>query len=270
MSKWRLSRRDFVIGGIAGGGAIAIGGIGTIEANALRVEEVEVPFAGQDGRGLRFAFLTDWHLDDHQAVERGRKSIELASKAKPHAILLGGDYCSTSVTHWRDRVVDNALQQLFDVGVPVFGVLGNHDYGSRIAPLLPAMFQKYGLRMLINENVKFQGIKIAGTDDLLFGSPDLGSSFGKGDPNMLALMHEPDFVPPVLGSVGAVLSGHTHGGQVCYAPGKPVHLPRGGRRFVSGLYRIFDRSLYVSRGVGMTGLDLRMFAPPEVTILTLT
>jgi predicted MPP superfamily phosphohydrolase len=68
------------------------------------------------------------------------------------------------------------------------------------------------------------------------------------------------------------LAGHTHGGQVRLPPFHPVAMdktiPAG---WLAGKVRIYQkrRWLYVTRGIGTSGLPVRLFCPPEVTDLTL-
>jgi predicted MPP superfamily phosphohydrolase len=67
-----------------------------------------------------------------------------------------------------------------------------------------------------------------------------------------------------------MVSGHTHGGQVCVPGWGPLILPVYHRERVSGMYHVggAEKGLYVTRGVGHL-MKLRLFCPPEVTCLTL-
>ena len=87
--------------------------------------------------------------------------------------------------------------------------------------------------------------------------------------SLLALFHEPDFVSEVPKHVSLQVSGHSHGGQICLPGGYAVHTPFGAKKYKSGYYPDARVPLYVTRGVGTTGPDYRLFCRPEVTILTL-
>jgi uncharacterized protein len=39
--------------------------------------------------------------------------------------------------------------------------------------------------------------------------------------------------------------------------------------YVSGLYEVNQTKLYVTRGIGMMILPARLFAPPEIVVVTL-
>ena len=62
-----------------------------------------------------------------------------------------------------------------------------------------------------------------------------------------------------------VLSGHTHGGQYF-----PYHvLVALFQPYVAGLYKHDNTWIYVSRGTGTWGPQLRVGAPSEITVITL-
>lgn len=49
-----------------------------------------------------------------------------------------------------------------------------------------------------------------------------------------------------------------------------MHTPRGAWKYIAGFYgKGYNLNSYVSRGVGTTGPNWRLFCRPEVTILTL-
>jgi uncharacterized protein len=87
---------------------------------------------------------------------------------------------------------------------------------------------------------------------------------------VLLLSHDPDAFPYVPAGVSLTLSGHTHGGQVgiprLRTPFVPSHF---GERYIYGHVVEGGRHLYVSSGVGTSGLPVRFLRPPEVVILTL-
>lgn len=63
-----------------------------------------------------------------------------------------------------------------------------------------------------------------------------------------------------------MVSGHTHGGQV-FPFMIFVYLALG---YVSGLYDLEDEAkLYVSRGAGQWGPQMRFLAPSEITVVNL-
>ena len=69
--------------------------------------------------------------------------------------------------------------------------------------------------------------------------------------------------------VSLTLAGHLHGGQVDLPLLRRVMPSRHGTRFKQGHVVEGGRHLFVSQGVGETGLPIRVRAPAEVPILRL-
>ena len=94
-----------------------------------------------------------------------------------------------------------------------------------------------------------------------------------GVPRIL-LYHTPDLMPlATKQGVDLYLSGHTHGGQI-RAPfyGAILTSSQFGKRYEMGRYVEGKTDLYVSRGVGLEGMGaprIRLFAPPEITLITI-
>src|SRR5262249_30994997 len=105
------------------------------------------------------------------------------------------------------------------------------------------------------------------------GKQDLRAALGDATPDdcCLLLSHNPDYVETLRDRrVGLVLSGHMHGGQIV-VPGLGYHrLPsKYGTQYLQGLIRPPYPQVYVSRGLGTTGLPFRFRCRPEINLLTL-
>ncbi|HKT04645.1 MAG TPA: metallophosphoesterase, partial [Rugosimonospora sp.] len=98
---------------------------------------------------------------------------------------------------------------------------------------------------------------------------DHAAALAGADPDLpvLLLAHQPQQVAAAVEhGIDLQISGHTHGGQIW-----PFHyLVRIDQPSVQGLRRFGPRTqLYTSRGTGFWGPPLRIFAPSEITLLTL-
>ena len=87
-----------------------------------------------------------------------------------------------------------------------------------------------------------------------------------GAPNDLAkvlLAHQPRSIfEAAKAGYDYVISGHTHGGQYF-----PYHfLAAMAQPYISGLHSHGDTKIYVSRGTGYWGPQIRIGAPSEITV----
>jgi predicted MPP superfamily phosphohydrolase len=272
-----MNRRTFLKAAAATTAAIPLGGAcyGFAESTRLRIERLTIPLPRlpEAFRGTEVAYLTDVHLGPFVSADYVASVVRTTLVLNPDLILLGGDY-----THRDGKYIGPCFELLAKLSAPlgVYGVLGNHDYWHGLDETKAAM-KSAKIEELTNRGVWLtrngERLRLAGVDDLWEGRPDLAAALGDTRPSdaCLLLSHNPDFAETLTDRrVGLVLSGHTHGGQVVVPGyGPPVVPSRYGMKYAHGLVEAPATKVYVSAGVGMTGLPVRANCRPEVTILTL-
>lgn len=214
---------------------------------------------------FRFVFMADLHAVSPVASARARLAIELAIAQNPQAILFGGDFVTfASEDHMTS--LHHALEPMKECSIPSFAVLGNHDSCDDPDEIVRVL-QSYGINVLLNSAATVNGITILGLDDGLFerAKPELLPEVSH---NSILLMHEPDYVELAPKSVSLQLSGHTHGGQICLPGGFPLYHVAGGKNFNAGFYPNARVPLFVTRGIGNTVPDVRIFSWPEILVIT--
>jgi hypothetical protein len=256
---------------------LTIGSLGAVESDRLELVDREIALENWDANGIRIAFLSDFHLTTPWALDRALRALAMALDAKPDVLIFGGDFIGGDLLN-KDKVtvqatrVSRLAEEASLADCPVLAVLGNHDYITGYWNLMHVVnaLRATKVKLLINESFEMGGVVYYGYDDALFGHfrPDQ-TSIPMGAKSVVGILHEPDYADSAPETVSIVVSGHTHGGQICLPGGIPLDRPTGGRRYTAGLYDGASAPVYVSRGVGTRGLDWRFCCPPEVTILTL-
>lgn len=128
LDRKRISRRRFLkamgIGSLAAVGTIAYG-----EQTSMDIETVhrELALPNWNADGIRFAFVTDLHADHPEAVARSIQAIRIAQRAKPEAVLFGGDYLTSAAPQHLQNLRE-VMATLGESSIPCYGVMGNHDY----------------------------------------------------------------------------------------------------------------------------------------------
>ncbi len=164
-----------------------------------------------------------------------------------------------------------------------FGILGNHDYHFNRWKLLKILRPWLKERLLINQFVRLksggESIDVCGLDFSVCGSRLLRGlkalELNRPDPGAftLGLAHYPDVFDPFreMHRVDLMLTGHTHGGQICWTPlpEPPVGPVTENYKYCRGLYEVDGSWVYVSCGLGAT-VPIRINCPPEVTQITLS
>jgi predicted MPP superfamily phosphohydrolase len=221
--------------------------------------------------GLRVVQLSDIHHSPFTGSDQIKHAVETANSLAPDIVALTGDY----VSHEREYAAPCAeMLGRLRARYGVYAVLGNHDHWTD-APLITDLFRAEGIRVLINEGMRFEqkgaAFWLAGVDDTMVGLEDLPLALAgaRDDEMKLLLAHNPIILRRAARArVDLVLSGHTHGGQVAWrsergASGRPR------RRLLRGLGHRAETQIYVTRGLGTSILPIRYGCPPEVSLLEL-
>ncbi|HET6306958.1 MAG TPA: metallophosphoesterase [Rhodopila sp.] len=244
------------------------------QANAARIQvtrnSVEIPGLPRAFHGYTLLHITDLHAD---ISLRAMRALPEVIRTLPYdACVITGDFRGRTYGPFA-RTLEIVRDAIVPVTTPIFGVLGNHDT-ARIVPGLEAL----GIRMLMNENepIERDGSRlwIVGVDDPHhYRTDDLGRAFiGIPDGGSTVLLaHSTDGVMAAAAAgVSLMLSGHTHGGQICLPGSIPVLTSsRMPRRFAKGRWRQGAMHGYTARGVGTSAVDARFNCPPEVVLHTL-
>lgn len=257
-----------------------------VEALWLRVEQHTVQVAGLhvNLRSMKIAFVSDIHQGRFFSQTRVDALVNTINGLGADIVILGGDYAEDS---------ESAIE-FFKTAPPIqarlgiFSVVGDtdHDGPESLFTQLVAEMKNYGCLPLVNNvgsvKVGQTYVYVAGVDDYYEGHPDIGevASQVSKDDFVIFVGHTPDLLPDALKAKGKdgdnhwfdlALFGHTHGGQVSFL-GRSLlagFTPEVGNRYLSGWREENRASILVSNGVGTTTVPIRLFAPPQVHLITL-
>jgi hypothetical protein len=241
------------------------------------VVEIDIPVAHLPKalHGFSIVQISDVHVGP--TIKRGfvEAIVARVNALKADLIAVTGD------------LVDGSVQQLAPHTAPLgklaarhgaYFVTGNHEYYSGERAWTQE-FTRLGMTVLKNRHVVLvhdgASLVLAGVTD--FGAHHFdpaqrsdpsaalrGAPAGAGAKVLLA--HQPSSAPAAADAGFDVqLSGHTHGGQFW-----PWNLfVRFFQPFTSGLHRLRNLSVYVSRGTGYWGPPNRFGIPSEITRIRL-
>lgn len=243
---------------------------GYIDAQRLRIKNLQISIDEPlfpDGR-LRIVQISDVHVGIMIRNSRLTPILESIRQTNPDILVSTGDLL--------DGELDNIMKDAAHfASLPArygkFAVLGNHEYYAGLDRSIE-FTRAAGFKILRDDTVHTAGITILGADDITgrrFAQTGKREAFKKSLSEKrksftLLLKHQPHVDPNA--NFHLMLSGHTHGGQL-YPFGLlvKIYFPH-----ISGLVEISpNKRLYVSNGIGTWGPPVRIFAPPEITVIDL-
>jgi len=253
-----------------------------VEVVRQRVQLVRLPKAFE---GFRIAQLSDIHLGPFTNADYIRRCVAITNGLAPDLIALTGDYVC-----WDPEDQGEVVRALAGLRAPhgVFGCLGNHEADVGIEDSITRLFAAQGIRMLRQESAPVrlgdELLNLIGIDNGNDVAPEAQQQV-EGERRLqqlkalivpdtvnILLIHYPQcFDQPELG-IDLTLAGDIHGGGQLSLDFVHRGLNLGslmGVPYIRGLYENRGAQLYMNRGIGITGLPIRIGARPEITVLEL-
>ncbi|MDE2062090.1 MAG: metallophosphoesterase [Bradyrhizobium sp.] len=234
----------------------------TVRRNEMRFATLPEAFDG-----YTILHISDMHVDMSEAAMENVS--ELVEGMQYDLCVLTGDYRGKTFGPF-DAALEGMAKVTAHLRQPIYGVLGNHD----TIQMVPAM-EAMGIKMLLNECEVIargdQRIHLAGVDDAHFYRVDniekAASQIPKGGFSIL-LSHTPEIYRQAAhAGFDLMLSGHTHGGQLCLPGSIPIKLEAAlPRRMGAGLWEHGGMRGYTSLGAGSSVVPVRLNCPPEITL----
>lgn len=241
---------------------------GFVSARRVRVKRVTI---GSDrvpdiGRPIVLVQISDMHLGDGSALSRTKKVADTVNELRPDIVVSTGDLFDGFLPMMGPYV---EVLKSIRATEGAFAVSGNHEVYAGLEEAM-TLTEAAGFCNLRNRLVILNsGIALVGVEDP--ASPDQADEprlLGAVDAKRFTVLlkHRPDIEEKSIGKFDLQLSGHTHGGQIF-----PFHLlAKLIYRAHVGLSVVGSRQfLYLSRGTGSWGPQMRLLAPPEITCFEL-
>jgi hypothetical protein len=237
----------------------------------LEVNEYEVKLLGwpKEFSGLSLAQVSDIHFGGVVHHDYMKFVFGEMRKLKPDLFALTGDFISRA----RDIPAMEDVLKGFRAPMGVYAVLGNHDHwieGSTVKKIL----ERAKIKVLVNEVITFKRkgktLSLMGVDDLWTGIKNDDFIQGARGDAKIMLAHNPDhYYLSARAGAQIQISGHCHGGQVCFPLIGPVIVPSmQGRNYVGGFFKDGPTTVFINRGIGGFP-QVRTLCHPEIVKLTL-
>jgi predicted MPP superfamily phosphohydrolase len=239
--------------------------------NAAKVEmkhnRIALPHLPAAFDGFTILQLSDLHVEMSEAAME--RVIDLLGEVRYDLCVLTGDYRGKTWGSY-DATLAGMARVVAGLKGQIYGVLGNHDTICMV-PGLEAM----GIRLLLNESDVIerggQRLHLGGIDDAHFyGMENIEKATAAipHDEFSILISHTPEvYRQAAHADFNLLLSGHTHGGQICLPGGIPITLdsilPRS---MGSGAWKYHDMIGYTSVGAGSSIVPVRFNCPPEITL----
>jgi len=271
-----LTRRHFLKNAsLTAASTLGFAGYGfanALDLPGVRRQRLDLPTLPTEWDGLRILQISDVHAGPYMDADRMARMRDMATRLEPDLVVFTGDQMDR-----RHSDAELFVRGFSGISAPmgVWGILGNHDHF--IDPMRSEWaLEAAGIEPLVNSAVTFErsgaSLALVGIEDLQARyerAPDFSVLERYPTSFRICLCHQPQgWRRAAAAGAHLTLSGHTHGGQIALT-GRNLNVARFSTRYIAGPYRREEAFLYVSRGVGVGAVPVRVGAPPEIDLLTL-
>src|SRR6266704_1774369 len=227
--------------------------------------------------GLTLLHLSDLHAGMHLGEDAMQEIVAQANALRPDLIVQTGDMIDISRSYIPPYV--RAFREL-SAPLGVVTVLGNHDRYTGEREVIQGcrdagqVFVQNGCHVIERNGATLGLLGIDDPHNWTADDPqqaDVDAALRAAPPDAfhVLLAHRPgawDTAAPR--GIPLTLAGHIHGGQfylplIGWSPGSLI------TKYVMGHFQRGTSQLYVSRGIGVVGVPIRVFTPPEIELFEL-
>lgn len=252
------------------------------KAEEVKIKKIKLPILReQHDQPLTIVHISDLHIGFNYSYSDLIYHISLVNELNADFVMITGDLFDRVDKFKGNPYAYVPLLKTIRAAQGVFFCFGNHDQRTYETHIIQDILERSNIRILNNFGTTVyyddEPIYLCGLDDILNSKGNITQALrNRQHPSHLTItmVHEPDFADYVKKfNVDLQLSGHSHGGQIRLPLlGAPI-TPYLGSKYVRGLYRLHYKThelfVHVSPGLGVTHLPIRLFCPPEITVIEL-
>lgn len=251
-----------------------------IEPKFINIKEykIESKLIPDSFHGTKIVQFSDIHYGTTINKKQLERIANKINELKPDIIVFTGDLLdkNISLTQNTEEELTTYLSSL-KCSLYKYAIFGDEDLDNK---KYQEIMTKSGFTILDNKSIPLYykdttPILIAGYNPIIT-KPNytiLTDFIDNQDPTnyfKLVLTHEPDSIDKFINyNPNLVLSGHSLGGSIDLKFTKPLMLPTNSTKYFEDYQKIKNTDLYISNGLGTTGLNARLLNPPSINLYRL-
>lgn len=247
-----------------------------IETNNLTIKEykIENKSIPNSFDGIKIIHFSDIHYKSTVDINYLKKIVKLINKQKPDIVIFTGDFLDKRF-NYNDKEIENAKKEINKIESTLgnFAVSGNHDI-KKSSETFNKIFNE-NFTILNNEEKllyykETTPISIVGFQDALETKVNYELLEKENPYYRIILAHEPDEYNKIKEyDFNILLSGHSHNGQVRFPLIGAIYTPEGSKNYYENYYNLDNKEIFISNGIGTSGLDIRFLSTPSINLYRL-
>lgn len=232
-----------------------------------KIENKDIPDSFDS---LKIIHFSDLHYGSSVDIDYVKRIVKLINEQEPDIVMFTGDLLDKDANMSKKNVekLKNEINKI-ESTLGNFAVSGNHDY-EFIKGFKSVLSDNF---IILDNEEKLiyykenTPISITGFVDALEDKPNYDILKNENTYFRFVLIHEPDEFDKIIDSnFNIMLSGHSHNGQVRIPLLGKLYTPKGAKKYYEDYYNINNKELFVSNGIGTSGLNIRFMSGPSINL----
>lgn len=243
-----------------------------IEPNNLIIKEykIENKDIPDSFDGLKIIHFSDVHYGSTVNAKYLKEIVELINKQDPDIVIFTGDFLDKRF-NLTDKEIESAKNELNKIESTLgnFAVSGNHDmvYPEDFKTIFSENFTLLENEEKLLYYKESTPISLVGFTDALETKVNYEILEKENTYFRFILAHEPDEYDKIKNyDFDILLSGHSHNGQVRLPFIGAIYTPTGSKKYYENYYKLDNREIFISNGIGTSGIDVRFLSTPSINL----
>lgn len=243
-----------------------------IEPNNLIIKEykIENKDIPDSFDGLKIIHFSDVHYGSTVNAKYLKEIVELINKQKPDIVIFTGDFLDKRF-NLTDKEIESAKNELNKIESTLgnFAVSGNHDmvYPEDFKTIFSENFTLLENEEKLLYYKESTPISLVGFSDALETKVNYEILEKENTYFRFILAHEPDEYDKIKNyDFDILLSGHSHNGQARLPFIGAIYTPTGSKKYYENYYKLDNREIFISNGIGTSGIDVRFLSTPSINL----
>lgn len=246
-----------------------------VDIKEYKVESSTLP---DSFHGLKIIHFSDIHYGTTINKKQLDKIVNKINKQKPDIIFFTGDLIDKNITPTKE-IKEELIESLnnLECSLYKYAIYGNEDltndsYKEIITKSNFNLLENSSTLLYYKDNtpIEITGYNPIKTSPNYTVLTNIVDDQDTTNYYKIVLTHEPDSIDKFINyKPNLVLSGHTLGGLIKIPYLKPLFLPEDATKFYNDQYTINDTNIFISNGLGTSGINGRLNNHPSINLYRL-
>ena len=233
-----------------------------------KIENKDIPDSFD---GLKIIHFSDVHYKSTVDTTYLKKIVNLINKQKPDLVIFTGDFLDKRFNYKTKEIeeIKNELNKI-ESTLGNFAVSGNHDMVNNPEDFKNIFSENFTILENEEKLIYYKEttpISLAGFSDALETKVNYEILEKENNYFRFIMLHEPDEYEKIKEyDFDILFSGHSHNGQVRLPLIGTVYTPVGSKKYYQEYYKLDNREIFISNGIGTSGLDVRFLSSPSINL----